>query len=68
MKMASAFFVLASKTTAGEDLPAITETNELMWKAARATGAAPSYFPAMDRFLDGGLACNNPTLGKCHIL
>ena len=33
-----------------------------MWKAARATGAAPSYFRAFGRFLDGGLIANNPTL------
>ena len=42
-------------------MPSIEETNEYIWKAARCTGAAPSYFPAMDRFLDGGLASNNPT-------
>lgn len=35
---------------------------QLMWKAARATGAAPSYFRAFGRFLDGGLIANNPTL------
>lgn len=37
---------------------------QLIWKAARATGAAPSYFRAFDYFLDGGLIANNPTLGK----
>ncbi|XP_048506119.1 85/88 kDa calcium-independent phospholipase A2 [Athalia rosae] len=35
---------------------------QLMWRAARATGAAPSYFRAFGRFLDGGLIANNPTL------
>lgn len=35
---------------------------QLMWKCARATGAAPSYFRAFGRFLDGGLIANNPTL------
>lgn len=35
---------------------------QLLWKAARATGAAPSYFRAFGRFLDGGLVANNPTL------
>ena len=39
----------------------IDEPNEFLWKAARSTGAAPSFFPAMGRFLDGGLASNNPT-------
>ncbi|XP_026463119.1 85/88 kDa calcium-independent phospholipase A2-like isoform X1 [Ctenocephalides felis] len=35
---------------------------QLLWQAARATGAAPSYFRAFGRFLDGGLIANNPTL------
>lgn len=35
---------------------------QLLWKTARATGAAPSYFRAFGRFLDGGLIANNPTL------
>ncbi|GLH07344.1 Transient receptor potential channel pyrexia [Gryllus bimaculatus] len=35
---------------------------QLIWRAARATGAAPSYFRAFGRFLDGGLIANNPTL------
>ncbi|XP_036335725.1 85/88 kDa calcium-independent phospholipase A2-like isoform X3 [Rhagoletis pomonella] len=36
---------------------------QLVWRAARATGAAPSYFrSAFGRFLDGGLIANNPTL------
>lgn len=33
-----------------------------MWRAARSSGAAPSYFRPMGRFLDGGLLSNNPTL------
>lgn len=33
-----------------------------MWKAARASGAAPTYFKTMGRFVDGGLVANNPTL------
>ncbi|KAK0161672.1 hypothetical protein PV327_008091 [Microctonus hyperodae] len=35
---------------------------QLLWKVARATGAAPSYFRSFGRFLDGGLIANNPTL------
>lgn len=34
----------------------------MIWQAARATGAAPSYFRAFGSFLDGGLIANNPTL------
>ena len=33
-----------------------------MWRAARSSGAAPSYFRAAGRFIDGGLISNNPTL------
>ncbi len=33
-----------------------------VWKAARSSGAAPTYFRSMGRFLDGGLISNNPTL------
>ncbi|XP_050666518.1 85/88 kDa calcium-independent phospholipase A2 [Leptidea sinapis] len=35
---------------------------QLVWQAARASGAAPSYFRAFGRYLDGGLMGNNPTL------
>ncbi|KAG6446584.1 hypothetical protein O3G_MSEX004519 [Manduca sexta] len=35
---------------------------QLAWQAARATGAAPSYFRAFGKYLDGGLMGNNPTL------
>ena len=51
----------ATQTTAGEALSPIEDPTLPLWKAARCTGAAPSYFPAMERFLDGGLAANNPT-------
>ena len=36
--------------------------DQLVWRAARGTGAAPSFFRAMGAFLDGGLIANNPTL------
>lgn len=36
--------------------------DQLMWRAGRASGAAPTYFKALGRFIDGGLISNNPTL------
>lgn len=36
--------------------------DQLVWRAARCSGAAPTYFRACGRFLDGGLIANNPTL------
>lgn len=36
--------------------------HQKIWEAARATGAAPSYFRAYKRYVDGGLISNNPTL------
>ena len=34
-----------------------------VWEAARITSAAPIYFPSFeDKFLDGGLMANNPTV------
>ncbi|KAJ1521550.1 hypothetical protein ONE63_003207 [Megalurothrips usitatus] len=35
---------------------------QLLWEAARASGAAPTYFGAHGHFLDGGLIANNPSL------
>lgn len=35
---------------------------QLVWRAARSTGAAPTYFRSSGRFIDGGLIANNPTL------
>ncbi|XP_012271630.1 85/88 kDa calcium-independent phospholipase A2 [Orussus abietinus] len=42
--------------------PTLGPSEQLVWKVARATGAAPSYFKSFGRFLDGGLIANNPTL------
>ncbi|XP_028316594.1 85/88 kDa calcium-independent phospholipase A2-like [Gouania willdenowi] len=42
--------------------PLTIPQDQLVWKAARASSAAPTYFPPMGRFLDGGLLANNPTL------
>ncbi|GFV00693.1 hypothetical protein TNCV_1385141 [Trichonephila clavipes] len=36
--------------------------DQLIWQAARATGAAPTYFRPTGPFIDGGLISNNPTL------
>ncbi|XP_055335151.1 85/88 kDa calcium-independent phospholipase A2-like [Paramacrobiotus metropolitanus] len=36
--------------------------DQLIWRAARASGAAPTYFRSAENFLDGGLMANNPTL------
>ncbi|CAH1987400.1 unnamed protein product [Acanthoscelides obtectus] len=35
---------------------------QFVWEVGRATGAAPTYFRAFKKFLDGGLIANNPTL------
>lgn len=36
--------------------------NEYLWKACRASGAAPTYFKHYESFIDGGMMANNPTL------
>ena len=41
----------------------LAPSDRLVWQAARASSAAPTYFPAYDmKFLDGGVMANNPTL------
>lgn len=42
--------------------PPPTPAEQLVWRAARSSGAAPTYFRPNGRFLDGGLLANNPTL------
>ncbi|XP_014669568.1 PREDICTED: 85/88 kDa calcium-independent phospholipase A2-like isoform X2 [Priapulus caudatus] len=37
-------------------------TQQLVWQAARASGAAPTFFKPLGMMLDGGLMANNPTL------
>ena len=34
----------------------------LVWEAARASSAAPSYFKPKGNFIDGGVLANNPSL------
>ncbi|XP_075228914.1 calcium-independent phospholipase A2 VIA isoform X2 [Lycorma delicatula] len=46
----------------GSFVPPPPPNEQMLWHAARASGAAPSYFRSCDRFLDGGLIANNPTL------
>uniref|UniRef100_A0A8K9V4U0 phospholipase A2 n=1 Tax=Oncorhynchus mykiss TaxID=8022 RepID=A0A8K9V4U0_ONCMY len=43
-------------------LPLTIPQEQVVWRAARSSGAAPTYFRPMGRFLDGGLLANNPTL------
>lgn len=42
--------------------PSSPPAEQLVWRAARSSGAAPTYFRPNGRFLDGGLLANNPTL------
>ncbi|XP_043924421.1 85/88 kDa calcium-independent phospholipase A2 isoform X2 [Protopterus annectens] len=49
-------------TRTAEFRPLLKPEEQLVWRAARSSGAAPSYFRPMNRFLDGGLLANNPTL------
>ena len=38
------------------------QSEQLVWKAARASGAAPSFFRPETNFVDGGILANNPSL------
>ena len=37
-------------------------TDTLVWRAARASGAAPSFFRPEGSYVDGGIIANNPSL------
>ena len=41
-------------------LPSIA--NVPLWKVARYSGAAPTFFTSLDKYLDGALLANNPTI------
>lgn len=56
------YFIFPLKIIENRRSPPPPPKEQLIWKAARATGAAPSYFRAFGHFLDGGLIANNPTL------
>lgn len=40
----------------------VPSSEQLVWRAARASGAAPSFFRPEGRFVDGGILANNPSL------
>lgn len=44
------------------DPPLADHAGQVIWHAARSSGAAPTYFEKFDRYMDGGLVANNPTL------
>ncbi|XP_064463813.1 85/88 kDa calcium-independent phospholipase A2-like isoform X2 [Ornithodoros turicata] len=54
--------ILGLSTSDSEFRPCTPPNEQLVWRAARASGAAPTYFPPFGRYLDGGLISNNPTL------
>ena len=37
-------------------------SEQLIWRAAKASGAAPSFFRPEGRYVDGGILANNPSL------
>ncbi|KAH1008810.1 hypothetical protein HUJ05_009332 [Dendroctonus ponderosae] len=53
--------ILGVKHDSPYELPPPPE-QQFVWQVARATGAAPTYYRLFQRYLDGGLIANNPTL------
>lgn len=54
--------LLARRKVAARGCMLSLSPDQLVWRAARCSGAAPTYFRPIGRFLDGGLLANNPTL------
>ncbi|GAB1609791.1 85/88 kDa calcium-independent phospholipase A2-like [Argonauta hians] len=46
----------------GEKTSTVCPATQKVWHAARCSGAAPTFFRACGKYLDGGLMSNNPTL------
>lgn len=42
--------------------PTVAPRDQLVWKAARASGAAPSFFRPEGCYVDGGILANNPAM------
>ena len=40
----------------------VRSTDSLVWRVARASGAAPSFFRPEGSYVDGGIIANNPSL------
>ncbi|KAL1518183.1 hypothetical protein ABEB36_001845 [Hypothenemus hampei] len=57
----SANNILGVKHDSPYELPPHPE-EQYVWQVARATGAAPTFYRMFQRYLDGGLISNNPTL------
>jgi len=51
-----------SRATSPTSPSAAGDGDTLVWKAARASGAAPSYFRPDGAYVDGGIIANNPSL------
>nr|CAD2193145.1 unnamed protein product [Meloidogyne enterolobii] len=60
-------YQLPEELTKGEDkmeeMGYVDRNVTTIWKAARCSSAAPTYFPPFDDiYVDGGVICNNPTM------
>ncbi|KPM02975.1 85 kDa calcium-independent phospholipase A2-like protein [Sarcoptes scabiei] len=53
---------LLKKNDSDPGFQAHPSSEQLVWKACRASSAAPTYFKSFGPFIDGGMLSNNPTL------